>query len=209
MPLARRDRIRPWIGEIDRNRPKSTKIGRDWPKSGKFGPNMRVTMENPAKYSTEALAHECFSSHISTLLSTVSGTPINNQQQQLVEFKSTFLVNLRQGRARTWPSNAASGGKPCAGGPAMLRSSGSGRRGHLTSCHHRRSHRRSQHADGQQAEAKSSGQHWPASPGLRGDRSRQLAEARSASGTWRPRRRRCQRCDTAPPCLEKSCACRP
>ena len=111
-----------------------------------------------------------------------------------------------QGRARTWPSNAASGGKPCAGGPAMLRSSGSGRRGHLTSCHHRRSHRRSQHADGQQAEAKSSGQHWPTSPGLRSDRSRQLAEARIASGTWRPRRRRCQRCDIAPPCLEKSCA---
>ena len=51
-------------------------------------------MENPAKYSTEALTHECFSSHISTLLSTVSGTPINNQQQQLVEFKSTFLVIL-------------------------------------------------------------------------------------------------------------------
>ena len=91
MPLARRDRIRPWIGE---NRPKSTKIGRNWPKSGKFGPNMRVTMENPAKYSTEALTHECFSSHISTLLSTVSGTPINNQQQQVVEFKATFLVIL-------------------------------------------------------------------------------------------------------------------
>ena len=76
-----RDRIRPWIGA-------------NWPKSGKFGPNMRVTMENPAKYSTEALTHECFSSHISTLLSTVSGTPINNQQQQLVELKSTFLVIL-------------------------------------------------------------------------------------------------------------------
>ena len=101
-----------------------------------------------------------------------------------------------QGRACTWPSNAASGGKPCAGGPAMLRSSGSGRLSHFTSCHHRRSHRRSQHAGGQQAAAKSSRQHWPGSPGLRGDRSRQLAEARSASGTWSPPRQQRRRSDS-------------
>ena len=58
----------------------------------------------------------------------------------------------------------------------------------------------------QQAAADSRRQHAPASPGLHDGRSRRFAQARSARGTWRPRRQQRRRSDPAPPCPKKKCA---
>ena len=114
---------------------------------------------------------------------------------------ATNIATTQHGRSDSPPTRRCWPRDPCCPSQRRRRQRRRSRR-----CSHRRGARDSQRGRGQQPVAKSSRQPWPASAGLRGDRSRQLAEARIASGTWRPRRRRCQRCDTAPPCLEKSAA---
>ena len=90
--------------------------------------------------------------------------------------------------------------------PAASPSSGEGSEEDQVDAAHRCGARDSQPGRGQQAAAPSSRQPAPASRGLHGGRSRQLAEARSASGTWRPWRRRRRRSDRGPPCPVKTCA---